>query len=151
MNSLLKTCHSKQKYSSNLPTFSRRAVDFFPSCLLTTCSIRQMIIICHYKLWDSCQLLSLRLTFLPFGLNLDPGWATSSIKMQQETRHHSASAQIPHSQHTHTHSHTQCLSLFYYDELVHCTSHQYPITHFPTKYLPLPMASPSARSKRSHN
>lgn len=50
-----------------------------------------------------------------------------------------------------TPSHTKCANLFYYDELVHCSSHQYPITHFPTKYLALPMASLGARSKRSHN
>lgn len=67
-----------------------------------------MMIICHYKLWHSWQPLSLHLTFITHGLNLDPDWATTFIKMQHENHDQTTSTQTPPSlrMNTHTHTHT---------------------------------------------
>lgn len=119
-----------------------------PVCFPTTCSIRQTMIICHYKLRDRCQPLSLQLTSTTFGLNLDPDWVAAFLTMQHT---HKKKTLRSNDLRAHARAREICVTLFYYDELVHCTSHQYSITHFPTKYLSLPMASPGARSKRSHN
>lgn len=77
-------------------------------CLPTTCSIREMIIICHDKLWDSCRPLSRRLTRATFGVNLDPDWATSFLTMLHEG---GGKKKALRSNHLKTHAHTHTLRM----------------------------------------